>query len=121
MTQEQFERERLPANFTAKITAFFDAARSDDAEAAARLVDQHPALVHRRYAHRNGPWREGTWAALEEGETAGDTALHFAAFHGYTALAGAMLDRGAGIDALDHDGKSPLELAAWEGGTEVLR
>jgi len=37
------------------------------------------------------------------------------------ALARALLDRGADVNAENHDGKSPLELAAWEGGIEVLR
>jgi ankyrin repeat protein len=120
MMQEESGLERLPAGFTRELMTFFEAVRANDAAAAARLIEAHPALIHRRYAHREGPWREGTWGPAEAGE-AGDTALHFAAFRGYAALAGALLDRGAAIDTPDHDGRSPLELAAWEGGAEVLR
>src|SRR5438093_10643283 len=110
MTPDEFERERPPAGYGAKLTALFAAVRKNGVIAAARVVDQHPELVHAR-----GAWREGAWVPVDAGE-AGDTALHFAVFHGYAALAGALLDRGADLDALNHDGKSALELAAWEGG-----
>lgn len=115
MMHESLAGQPLPPDFAARIVAFFDAARANDVEAVAAFVEEHPALVHRRYA-----LRDGNWEAAEEPEP-GDTALHFAAFHGHAALAGALLERGAEVDARNHDGAAPVVLAAWEGGAEVLR
>ena len=45
------------------------------------------------------------------------TALHLAAMGGHTATAGALCDRGAGIDAEDDCGDTPLHRAASNGHT----
>lgn len=115
MTEETLAAQKPADEFTRQIVAFFEAVRANDVEAVRQFVTEHPSLVHRRYARR-----DGAWVAVEAEEARADTALHFAAFHGSVALARVLLDHGADVNAENHDGKSPLELAAWEGGTEIL-
>jgi ankyrin repeat protein len=47
-----------------------------------------------------------------QGATNGYTPLHDALWHGYEDCASAMLDAGADVRLLGHDGKTPLDLAA---------
>ncbi len=51
----------------------------------------------------------------------GDTALHWAAFHGNEAMARRLIDAGAGIDVRVNNGSTPLHLAAYNGHTGVVK
>ena len=50
--------------------------------------------------------------AIDARDPFGCTALHVAAFHGHAALANALLDAGADVNAIDRAGYSPLDHAA---------
>ena len=52
---------------------------------------------------------------------AGWTALHYAAGFGFAELAQDLIDNGAELDALDDDGKTPLDVASEAGQQEVAQ
>ncbi|HEX6355577.1 ankyrin repeat domain-containing protein [Actinophytocola sp.] len=55
-----------------------------------------------------------TWPGVDlnfQGATNGYTPLHDSLWHGYEECAGIMLDAGASLDLVGHDGKTPLDLA----------
>ena len=49
------------------------------------------------------------------------TALHIAARYGETECAKILLKKGAVVDKLDKDGKTPLQLAAWKNHCGVMK
>jgi len=49
------------------------------------------------------------------------TALHIAARYGQTECAKILIQKGAVVDGLDKDGKSPLQLAAWKNHCGVMK
>ncbi len=51
----------------------------------------------------------------------GDTALHWAAFHGDETMAGRLIDAGAGVDVRVNNGSTPLHLAAYNGHSRVVK
>ena len=51
----------------------------------------------------------------------GDTALHWAAFHGNETMARRLIGAGAGIDVRVNNGSTPLHLAAYNGHTGVVK
>jgi ankyrin repeat protein len=56
-----------------------------------------------------------SWPGVDlnfQGATNGYTPLHDALWHGYEECAGILLDAGAALDLVGHDGKTPLNLAA---------
>lgn len=77
-----------------------DASRADQAGRIARLIDSG-ADVHQQ--------------GLQ-----GDTALHWAAFHGRETIAAQLIARGADVDAAVDNGNTPLHQAAYRGHTSVV-
>lgn len=51
----------------------------------------------------------------------GDTALHWASYHGLLPLARLLIARGASVDARVRDGNTPLHQAAYRGHLEMVR
>jgi len=70
-----------------------------------------------------------TWPGVDldfQGATNGYTPLHDALWHGYEECARAVVEAGASLDLVGHDGKTPLELSVDEFGadhplTELIR
>ena len=77
-----------------------DASRADQAGRIAHLIDSG-ANVHKRGLH-------------------GDTALHWAAYHGQKTIVAQLIARGADVDATVDDGNTPLHQAAYRGHTDVV-
>jgi len=50
----------------------------------------------------------------------GETALHWAAFHGLRGLARVLIVKGASVNARVHNGNTPLHQAAYNGHLEVV-
>ena len=50
-------------------------------------------------------------ADVNAADANGDTALHLAAFHGFESVVRFLVSRGAGLDAENHRGETPLERA----------
>ena len=50
----------------------------------------------------------------------GETALHWAAFHGLRGLARVLIAQGASVNARVHNGNTPLHQAAYNGHLEVV-
>src|SRR5262249_15184035 len=50
----------------------------------------------------------------------GWTALHYAASLGYSDLASTFIDHGASIDAVDDDGKTPVQVAMEAGHQDIV-
>lgn len=69
------------------------AARADNAEELAAMLDTHPE-------------------ALEELNSMGKTPLHYAVTYGRDASIAVLLDRGAAVGAQDHTGMTALHMAA---------
>jgi len=59
-------------------------------------------------------------AAVNERGLYGDTALHWAAFHGQEAIVAQLIASGADVDAAVNDGNTPLHQAAYRGHTGVV-
>jgi ankyrin repeat protein len=53
-----------------------------------------------------------------QGATNGYTPLHDALWHGYEECADALLDAGAALNLMGHDGKKPLDIAVKVFGSE---
>jgi ankyrin repeat protein len=53
-----------------------------------------------------------------QGATNGYTPLHDALWHGYDECARVLVDAGASLDLVGHDGKSPADLAAEVFGSD---
>jgi hypothetical protein len=77
-----------------------DAARNDDLERVARLIESG-ADVNERGRQRA-------------------TALHWVAFHGDDAMVGKLIASGASVDATLANGSTPLHIAAYKGHTAVV-
>jgi uncharacterized protein len=62
-----------------------------------------------------------TWPGVDlnfQGATNGYTPLHDAIWHGYEECAKVLIDAGASLDPIGHDGKRPLDLAAEVFGSD---
>ena len=110
---------------TAQIEAYFQGVRTNAIDQVRALLQVTPALVHERIADVFAQ----TWVSAQPGIDEGYTALHWTAYPGgntasFAALAQVLIDHGADVNAAgfnDNFGKvSPVVLAAWEGGLEVL-
>jgi ankyrin repeat protein len=79
---------------------FFDAVRGGDVPAVLRLLERDPQLARAADAH-------------------GKTGLHWAAETDHDALARALIDAGADLEAATTWGATPLDWAATMGGVRV--
>lgn len=128
--------ERFPVvnGFNDRHTALLVAARDGHGEIAAELlragadvnateptfgaVPLHKAVYN---GHLELTRLIAEWPGVDldyQGATNGYTPLHDALWHGYEACAQVLLDAGARLDLLGHDGKSPENLAGEVFGEE---
>jgi ankyrin repeat protein len=95
-------------------------------------VSKHPLGVTPLHAALFGGKQSTARLLLEQGADprprrggagwprAGWTALHYAAFYGFVDLIDRLIALGAGIDAQDDDGKTPLQIARESGQSAAL-
>ena len=62
----------------------------------------------------------GDGASPRTAEIDGTTALHWAAHHDHSAIAGLLLEAGAAVDATNRYGVTPLALASLNGSTPMI-
>lgn len=107
----------LPSQTTPPDNGLYDFVRvivAGDTDAAVRLLDHSPALVHARCvvgATRQGP-NPYFFEAIAHYMYAGDTALHMAAAAHRCEIAQALIDMGADCFAKNRRGAQPLHCAA---------
>jgi ankyrin repeat protein len=78
-----------------------DAVKSGDLAKVEALLKDHPDLVSSK-------------------DNTGKSLLHYAAFYGYTNIAGFLLTKKANVNAKDDGGGTPLQCAAKMGHTDVV-
>ncbi len=109
---------------------FFAAIREDDLARVASLLAEDPSLANARIRGDATLLNEQVWedkrvVAMKPKDERDTPALHYAAFHGKTDLAGLLIDHGSDVNAVayenNHEMTTPVILAAWEGGVDVLR
>jgi ankyrin repeat protein len=123
-------------------TPFLRAARAGDLEVMKLLLDNkaNPKLmaqggVNALMIAAGAGWRDGKTRATDSGSVeaiqflaklgmdvnyaapSGETALHSAAGRGANSVVQALADLGAGINALDKQNRTPLDIANGVGGT----
>ncbi|MCP4937525.1 MAG: ankyrin repeat domain-containing protein [bacterium] len=112
------------------LDTFFKAVRNNDLIAVAKLLTENPALANTRMPGDSSilnyqVWLDRKMVPVSGNEKRSGTALHFAAIWGKTELAKLLLEHGAEVDAMayenNHEQTPAIVLAAWEGGTDVLR
>ncbi|KAK3896460.1 hypothetical protein C8A05DRAFT_20565, partial [Staphylotrichum tortipilum] len=69
----------------------------------------------------SSPASQGAWGDLLVEERCGWVPLLYAAEKGYEAVLQQLLDKGAAVDVVDHDGRTPLSWAARNGREAVVR
>ncbi|MCS6712515.1 ankyrin repeat domain-containing protein [Brachybacterium sp. EF45031] len=92
------------------------------------MTDDDPALALAQQmmdAARQGATAQLTpvldqGAPLEMRDSAGNTMLMLAAYHGHAGLVAELARRGADVDALNDRGQSPLAGAVFKGFTDVV-
>lgn len=109
---------------------FFKAVRDRDLERVASLLAAEPALANARMPGdcillNRQVWENGKIVDIAPDDQRNGMALHFAAFHGDTALAQLLIDHGADVNAIAYENNMdmtpPIVIAAWEGGVDMLR
>ncbi len=109
---------------------YFAAVRNNDLDAVSKCLEADPSLANARMRGDSTLLNQQVWedrkvVPMAQDDRRDGTALHYAAFHGHTELARALLDHGADVSAVgyenNHEMTPPVVLAAWEGGIDVLR
>ena len=109
--------------------AFFRAVREDDLQGVEALLSKDPALAQARMPGDSSILNHQVWKDLQKVPIAEDDgrfgmALHYAALWGKADLLRLLLKHGADPNAVayenNHEQTTPVILAAWEGGDEVL-
>jgi len=124
LADDAFERDDL--------VAFFAAVRNDRPALVARILEAHPEFVNARIDPAHWSLKGESFArAITDGRSADpdgtstQTALHHVAMRGWVNTAHALLEHGADVNAVGmapNMGRcTPIVVAAWEGGIEVLR
>ena len=83
-------------------------------------MNKQITAITNKIIERSKATRSAYLAKIDAQKEFGYTPLHLAAYNGYKATVGLLIDKGAKVNAKNNERNTPLHLAACNGHTQIV-